>query len=227
MELPSILIVDDEPGIRDLLTDALSLAGYQTSAATDGIAATSMLRTNSVDLVIADVNMPHLDGYHFLERLRANGDTTPVLFLTARTDNSDVAQGLKLGADDYVTKPFRLEELLLRVAAILRRTRPIPQSKLLEVGPIVLDMERHEVTFNREIVELSPTEFLLLQTLMERAGKVVSKRSLLDLVWNLPFDTSTNVVDTYISYLRKKLHRDNFEGILTVRGIGFKLTGEQ
>jgi two-component system, OmpR family, response regulator len=227
MELPSILIVDDEPGIRDLLTDALSLAGYRTLTAPDGMAATFVLRTNSVDLVIADVNMPHLDGYHFLERLRASGDTTPVLFLTARTDNSDVAQGLKLGADDYVTKPFRLEELLLRVAAILRRTRPIAQTILLEVGPIVLDMERHEVTFNRELVELSPTEFLLLQTLMERAGKVVSKRSLLDLVWNLPFDTSTNVVDTYISYLRKKLHRDNFEGIMTVRGIGFKLTGEQ
>ena len=119
MESPSILIVEDEAGIRDLLTDALGLAGYSTAVAPDGMAASIMMRTNSVDLIIADINMPHLNGYEFLNRLRANGDMTPVLFLTARDDNSDVAQGLRLGADDYVTKPFRLEELLLRVAAIL------------------------------------------------------------------------------------------------------------
>jgi len=227
MESPSVLIVDDEAGIRDLLTDALGLAGYKTSTAPDGMAASIMLRSAPVDLVIADINMPHLNGYDFLDRLRSSGDMTPVLFLTARDDNSDVSQGLRLGADDYVTKPFRLEELLLRVAAILRRTRQADKLNHLEAGPIVLDIEQHRVTFNGELVELSPTEFLLLQTLMERAGKVVSKRSLLDLVWNLPFDTSTNVVDTYISYLRKKLHRDGYEGIITVRGIGFKLSGEQ
>ena len=227
MESPSILIVDDEAGIRDLLTDALGLAGYRTAIAPDGMAASIMLRTAPVDLVIADINMPHLNGYEFLDRLRTSGDMTPVLFLTARDDNSDVSQGLRLGADDYVTKPFRLEELLLRIAAILRRTLQTEKLNHLEVGPIGLDIDQHKVTFNGEMVELSPTEFLLLQTLMERVGKVVSKRSLLDLVWNLPFDTSTNVVDTYISYLRKKLHRDGYEGIMTVRGIGFKLSGEQ
>jgi two-component system OmpR family response regulator len=227
MESPSILIVDDEAGIRDLLTDALGLAGYKTATAPDGMAASIMLHTAPVDLVIADINMPHLDGYTFLDRLRASGDMTPVLFLTARDDNSDVSQGLRLGADDYVTKPFRLEELLLRVAAILRRTLQTEKLNHLEVGPIGMDIDQHTVTFNGEPVELSPTEFLLLKTLMERAGKVVSKRSLLDLVWNLPFDTSTNVVDTYISYLRKKLHHDGYEGIITVRGIGFKLSGEQ
>jgi two-component system OmpR family response regulator len=227
MESPSILIVDDEAGIRDLLTDALGLAGYNTAIAPDGMAASIMLRTSPVDLVIADINMPHLNGYDFLDRLRSSGDMTPVLFLTARDENSDVSQGLRLGADDYVTKPFRLEELLLRVAAILRRTRQTEKLNHIEVGPIVLDIDQHRVTFNGEAIELSPTEFLLLQTLMERTGKVVSKRSLLDLVWNLPFDTSTNVVDTYISYLRKKLHRDGYEGIITVRGIGFKLSGEQ
>ena len=227
MESPSILIVDDEVGIRDLLTDALSLAGYRTLTAADGMAASIMLHNTPVDLIIADINMPHLNGYDFLDRLRARQDMTPVLFLTARDDNSDVSRGLRLGADDYVTKPFRLEELLLRVAAILRRTRNPQKVNRLEVGPIVLDADEHVVTFNGESVILSPTEFLLLQTLMERAGKVVSKRSLLDLVWNLPFDTSTNVVDTYISYLRKKLHRDSFEGIMTVRGIGFKISGEQ
>jgi len=227
MESPSILIVDDEAGIRDLLTDALGLAGYKTAIAPDGMAASIMLRTAPVDLVIADINMPHLNGYDFLDRLRASGDMTPVLFLTARDENSDVSQGLRLGADDYVTKPFRLEELLLRVAAILRRTRQTEKLNHILVGPLVLDIDQHQVTFNGDAVELSPTEFLLLQTLMERTGKVVSKRSLLDLVWNLPFDTSTNVVDTYISYLRKKLHRDGYEGIMTVRGIGFKLTGDQ
>jgi len=227
VESPSILIVDDEVGIRDLLTDALSLAGYRTLTAADGMAASIMLHNTPVDLIIADINMPHLNGYDFLDRLRARQDMTPVLFLTARDDNSDVSRGLRLGADDYVTNPFRLEELLLRVAAILRRTRNPQKVNRLEVGPIVLDADEHVVTFNGESVILSPTEFLLLQTLMERAGKVVSKRSLLDLVWNLPFDTSTNVVDTYISYLRKKLHRDSFEGIMTVRGIGFKISGEQ
>jgi two-component system OmpR family response regulator len=227
VESPSILIVDDEVGIRDLLTDALGLAGYRTLTSADGMAASIMMHNTSVDLIIADINMPHLNGYDFLERLRASKDMTPVLFLTARDDNSDVAQGLRLGADDYVTKPFRLEELLLRVAAILRRTRTPEKLNRLEVGPIVLDADDHVVTLNGESVTLSPTEFLLLQTLMERAGKVVSKRSLLDLVWNLPFDTSTNVVDTYISYLRKKLHKDSFEGIMTVRGIGFKISGEQ
>ena len=227
MESPSILIVDDEAGIRDLLTDALGLAGYKTAIAPDGMAASIMLRTSPVDLVIADINMPHLNGYDFLDRLRSSGDMTPVLFLTARDENSDVSQGLRLGADDYVTKPFRLEELLLRVAAILRRTSQTEKLNHIEVGPIVLDIDQHRVTFNGDAIELSPTEFLLLHTLMERSGKVVSKRSLLDLVWNLPFDTSTNVVDTYISYLRKKLHRDGYEGIITVRGIGFKLSGEQ
>lgn len=227
MDSPSILIVDDEVGIRDLLTDALSLAGYRTLTAADGMAASIMLNNTTVDLILADINMPHLNGYDFLDRLRAGQDMTPVLFLTAQNDNSDVARGLRLGADDYVTKPFRLEELLLRVAAILRRTRNREKLNRLEVGPIVLDADEHLVTFNGESVILSPTEFLLLQTLMERVGKVVSKRSLLDLVWNLPFDTSTNVVDTYISYLRKKLHRDSFEGIITVRGIGFKISGEQ
>jgi len=227
MDSASILIVDDEAGIRDLLTDALGLAGYKTAIAPDGMAASIMLRTTSVDLVIADINMPHMNGYDFLNRLRASGDTTPVLFLTARDENTDVSQGLRLGADDYVTKPFRLEELLLRVAAILRRTRQAEKLNHIEVGPIRLEIDQHRVTFNGESIELSPTEFLLLQTLMERTGKVISKRSLLDLVWNLPFDTSTNVVDTYISYLRKKLHRDGYEGIMTVRGIGFKLSGEQ
>ena len=227
MESPSILIVDDEVGIRDLLTDALTLAGYRTLTGADGMAASIMLHNTSVDLIIADINMPHLNGYDFLDRLRARQDMTPVLFLTARDDNSDVSRGLRLGADDYVTKPFRLEELLLRVAAILRRTRKSEKLNRLHVGPIVVDADAHAVTFNGESVILSPTEFLLLQTLMEREGKVVSKRSLLDLVWNLPFDTSTNVVDTYISYLRKKLHRDGFEGIMTVRGIGFKISGEK
>lgn len=226
MEAASILIVDDEAGIRDLLTDALSLAGYQTFVASDGMAAQLQLQNRPVDLIIADVNMPHLDGYALLDRLRNRGDETPIIFLTARTDNSDVAQGLRLGADDYVTKPFRLEELLLRVAAILRRTRQSDETKQIVLGPIVLDVEQHRVTFNNDDVELSPTEFLLLQTLMERSGKVVSKRTLLDIVWNMPFDTSTNVVDTYISYLRKKLHRDGFDGIMTVRGVGFKIIGD-
>ncbi|MSV50078.1 MAG: response regulator, partial [Actinobacteria bacterium] len=182
------------------------------------------LRKSKVDLVIADVNMPHLDGYEMVSRMRDGGDQTPVIFLTARNDRADVSHGLKLGADDYVMKPFGLEELTLRVAAILRRTHGVsPLERKLHCGPISLDDEIHQVQFNGETIELSPTEYRLLHYLMERAGKVVTKETLLGAVWGIEFETNTSVVDTYISYLRKKLHRDGFEGIKTIRGFGFQM----
>jgi two-component system OmpR family response regulator len=148
--------------------------------------------------------------------------------LSARGDRADITRGLTLGADDYVTKPFGLEELVLRVRAILRRSQFIEEvPTVLSCGPITLDQESHKVTFNSEIVDLSPTEFRLLHVLLESKGRVLSKSFLLEEVWGINFETETTVVDTYISYLRKKLHKDGFEGIRTVRGVGFQLLLEK
>lgn len=228
MPSPTVLIVDDEEGVRELLCDALRIAGYTPLAAATGRAALSTLRERSVALVIADINMPQMTGFEMLSKMRALGNTTPVLLLSARGERHDVTEGLRLGADDYVSKPFGLEELLLRVNAILRRTRAAgDDSSIIASGPIRLDDDKHEVYFSGELVELSPTEFRLLKHMMLNEGKVVSKKALLASVWGMEFASSTAVVDTYISYLRRKLHRDGFEGLRTVRGVGYQLvTGE-
>ena len=169
-----------------------------------------------------------MDGFEFIEKIRSNGDQTPALMLSARADRADVTRGLTLGADDYVTKPFGLEELVLRIRAILRRSQFNESSSIsLSCGPIALDEASHQVSFNGEVVDLSPTEFRLLYVLLESKGRVLSKSVLLDEVWGINFETETTVVDTYISYLRKKLHRDGFEGIRTIRGVGFQLQAEK
>jgi two-component system OmpR family response regulator len=223
-----IMVIDDEAGVRELLADALKLAGFETVAAADAMVAQTMLRTVKPDLLIVDINMPMMDGFEFIERIRGNGDNTPALMLSARGDRADITRGLTLGADDYVTKPFGLEELVLRIRAILRRSQfTEAASTSLTVGPINLDEASHKVTFNDEFVDLSPTEFRLLHVLLESKGRVLSKSFLLDEVWGINFETETTVVDTYISYLRKKLHRDGFEGIRTVRGVGFQLQQEK
>jgi len=221
-----ILIVDDEPGVRDLLTDALSMSGYETVNAEDGLDALNQLRSAAVDLVIADINMPKLDGFGLIQHLRDRGDQTPVILLTARADRHDVTQGLRLGADDYLTKPFGLEELVLRVAAVLRRTMGGGHGSgggPLEVGRFLMRDDQHTVSYDGQDLELSPTEYRLLQYLLERPGRVVSKTTLLADVWGMDFSTSTSVVDTYVSYLRKKLQPVGFNGLNTVRGVGVKL----
>jgi two-component system OmpR family response regulator len=223
-----ILIIDDEAGVRELLADALKLAGFETLTAADAMVAQTILRTAKPDLLIVDINMPLMDGFEFIEKIRSNGDQTPALMLSARADRADVTRGLTLGADDYVTKPFGLEELVLRIRAILRRSQFNESSSIsLSCGPIALDEASHQVSFNGEVVDLSPTEFRLLYVLLESKGRVLSKSVLLDEVWGINFETETTVVDTYISYLRKKLHRDGFEGIRTIRGVGFQLQAEK
>ena len=218
------MVVDDETGVRELVCDALRIAGFETLQANDGMSALTALRTAKPDLLIIDINMPLMDGFDLVERLRAQNDLTPVLMLSARSDRADVTRGLSLGADDYVTKPFGLEELLLRVKAILRRTTKVSTtSTTLACGPITLNEETHQVTFNSDLVDLSPTEFRLLAILLENKGRVLSKSVLLGDVWGITFESETSVVDTYISYLRKKLHRDGFDGIKTIRGVGFQI----
>jgi two-component system OmpR family response regulator len=219
-----ILVVDDEEGVRDLLGDALRVAGYSVSAATDGMAALTALRNAVADLLVVDINMPVMDGFELLEQLRKKGDYTPALMLSARGEKADVTRGLRLGADDYVTKPFGLEELLLRVGAILRRTKAaVVENSVLRCGPLSLDEDQHKVFYSDQEVELSPTEFKLLQELMRNKGRVLTKSALLRDVWEIDFETETSVLDTYISYLRKKLNRDNLEFIRTVRGVGYQL----
>lgn len=218
----TIMIVDDEAGVRDLLCDALKIAGFETMSAPDGMSALTAIRSKKPDLFIIDINMPLMDGFELVERLRSTGDNTPALMLSARADRVDITRGLTLGADDYVTKPFGLEELLLRIKAILRRSQvSLEAATHLTCGPITLDEVSHTVSFNSDPVDLSPTEFKLLQVLMENKGRVLSKNLLLDEVWGITFESESTVADTYISYLRKKLHRDGFEGIKTVRGVGF------
>ena len=221
---PQIMVVDDEAGVRELVCDALRIAGFETLQANDGMSALTALRTAKPDLLIIDINMPLMDGFDLVERLRTQNDLTPVLMLSARIDRADITRGLSLGADDYVTKPFGLEELLLRVKAILRRTTKVSAtSTTLVCGPITLNEETHQVTFNADVVDLSPTEFRLLAILLENKGRVLTKSVLLDDVWGITFESETSVVDTYISYLRKKLHRDGFDGIKTIRGVGFQI----
>lgn len=220
-----ILVVDDEAGIRDMVCDALRMSNYNVHECSDAASAIEFLRHQTVDLLVTDINMPGMDGYEMLNHLRNLGNQTPAIMLTARQDKQDITKGFRIGADDYVTKPFGLEELLLRVQAVLRRTQASQtSSNILSCGPIVLNDDTHQVTLAGEPVDLSPTEFDLLRVLLESKGKVLSRSKLLDEVWDINFDTGSNVVDTYISYLRKKLHTDDFVGIRTVRGIGFQIT---
>ena len=223
MNQAQILVVDDDPGVRELVGDVLELEGYEVTIALDGLDALSHIRKRKFDLYVLDINMPKIDGLVLLEKVRAAGDSTPALLLSARREKDDVHTGFRTGADDYVTKPFSIEELALRVEAILRRTRNEQSANVVRCGPISIDLDQHLVKFEDSIIELSPTEYNLLQYLIERKNKVVRKDALLNAIWGIDFENNSTVVETYISYLRKKLHRDGFEGIKTVRGVGFQI----
>ena len=226
-ERPKVLVIDDEPGVRDLISEALSLSGINAESAADGLEALSFLRREKFDLLILDINMPKLDGLALLEKLRSEGASVPVLMLSARADKTDINQGLRIGADDYLTKPFSIEELVLRVKAIMRRSKgEVADVKVLTCGPISMDFSKYSVKFNDQAIDLSPTEFKLLEQLILNRGNVVTKETLLSEVWEIDFKSSSTVVDTYISYLRKKLHIDGFDGIKTVRGIGFQIVAD-
>ena len=222
MSKGKILVVDDEAAIRELISEVLIIAGFQVECALDGLDAINQIRRNNFDLILLDVNLPKIDGFAVLEKVRESAPTQPIIMMSARTDKDDVTHGLRLGADDYVRKPFSVEELVLRVENRLRRSDQ-KISEILSCGPITLNETKHVVTFNEKTIDLSPTEFNLLLVLLQNQKRVLTKEKLLDLVWGLNFETTTNVVDTYISYLRKKLHIEGFDGIKTVRGIGFKL----
>lgn len=224
---PLIMVVDDEPGVRELIGDALRVGGYDAIEAADGDEALEMLRHTRPTLLIVDVNMPEVDGFELVKRLRDRGQDTPVIMLSARGDRVDVTHGLSIGADDYVRKPFGLEELLLRVQAVLRRTQPNEDDHdVLQCGPIELDARVHRVKVHGNIVEMSPTEFRLLEYLITHQKRVVTRSELLRHVWSIDFDTDTSVVDTYISYLRRKVHVDGYAGLKTIRGVGFQIEAQ-
>ena len=224
---PKVLVIDDEPGVRELISESLRISEITAVQAADGLEALSLLRREKFDLLILDINMPKLDGLALLEKLRTEGMSVPVLMLSARADKTDINQGLRVGADDYLTKPFSIEELVLRVKAIMRRSKgEVTEVRVLNCGPISMDFSKYSVKFNDQLIDLSPTEFKLLEQLILNRGNVVTKETLLSEVWEIDFKSSSTVVDTYISYLRKKLHIDGFEGIKTVRGIGFQIVAD-
>jgi two-component system, OmpR family, response regulator len=219
-----LLVVDDEPNIVELLSASLRYAGFEVVTAMNGAEAVAAVDRHRPDLVVLDVMLPDVDGFVVLRRLRAGSHPLPVLFLTARDANEDKVTGLTLGGDDYVTKPFSLEEVIARIRAVLRRTRANADTGArLSVGDLDLDEDSHQVWRGGRDVQLSPTEFNLLRYLMINAGRVVSKSQILDHVWSYDFDGDANIVESYISYLRRKLHDGGDPLIHTVRGIGYVL----
>ncbi|WP_242910966.1 response regulator transcription factor [Actinomadura terrae] len=223
-----VLVVDDEANIRDLIEVALRFHGFATATAGTGAEALREVAERRPDLVLLDVMLPDLDGFEVCRRLRADGDQIPIIFLTARDTPSDTVRGLTLGGDDYVTKPFSIEALVARVRAVLRRTAPLTATApgddgVLRVGDLELDEAHWTVRRGGAHVDLSPTEFRLLAHLMRHAGKVLSRTQLLESVWGWEHHGNAQVVETYISYLRRKLDPLGTPVIHTQRGVGYAL----
>ncbi|MDA0635516.1 response regulator transcription factor [Nonomuraea sp. MCN248] len=223
-----VLVVDDEPNIRELLAEALMLNGFTVRTASSGWRALEAVTREKPDIVVLDVMLPDLDGFAVARRLRERGDSPMVLFLTARDAVSDRIAGLTAGGDDYVTKPFSLDEVVLRVRAILRRVRPPGERAddgVLRYADLELDEEAYQVRRAGRAIHLSPTEFSLLRYLMVNAERVVSKAQILDSVWDYDFDGDSRVVESYISYLRRKIDALGPPLIHTLRGVGYRLRG--
>ena len=216
-----ILVVDDEDGLADMVASALRFAGYGVSTENNGFDALRAIKDRTPDLVVLDVNMPEIDGFEVCRRIRRDGLQVPVIFLTARDDIDDLRTGFRQGGDDYLTKPFSLEELGLRIEALLRRARGTGDSARLAVGDLLLDERAHQVFRNDNEVTLSPTEFRLLRFLMLNRGRVMSKAQIVDHVWEYDFDGNYGIVETYVSYLRRKLDDADGSLIQTVRGVGY------
>ncbi|MCI0545040.1 MAG: response regulator transcription factor [Actinobacteria bacterium] len=216
-----ILVVDDEETLTDLVASALRFAGYEVETAGDGFGALRTIKGTPPDLVVLDVSMPGIDGFEVCRRIRRDGLQTPVIFLTARDDIDDIRTGFRQGGDDYLTKPFSLEELGLRIEALLRRSRRTTTSPRLTVGELTLDEEAHQVWLGAEEVSLSPTEFRLLHFLLINRGRVMSKAQIVEYVWEYDFDGNYGIVETYVSYLRRKLTDRQGKLIQTVRGVRY------
>ncbi len=221
-----LLVVDDEPNIRELLSTSLRFAGFDVVAAANGREALAAAETHNPDLAVLDVMLPDMDGFTVTRRLRAAGRHFPVVFLTARDDTDDKVTGLTVGGDDYVTKPFSLDEVVARIRAVLRRTHPLEDDDaVIRVDDLELDDDAHEVRRAGETIDLSPTEFKLLRYLMLNPNRVLSKAQILDHVWEYDFNGDASIVESYISYLRRKIDKnpDAVALIQTKRGVGYLL----
>lgn len=216
-----ILIAEDEPRFASFLEKGLRANGFTTTVAQDGNEAVEIADSSDFDLLILDLGLPAKDGWQVLEELRSRGEWLPIIILTARDRISDKVAGLEGGADDYLTKPFRFEELLARVRLRLR-DHYLPRGKeetILKVGNVAIDLHKHKVWVGDRLVELSTREFILLETFVRQSGRIMSREQLLSHVWGYDYDPGSNIVDVYVGYLRKKLGGDLIE---TVRGMGYR-----
>jgi two-component system OmpR family response regulator len=219
-----ILLVEDEEPIRDLVATALRFTGFTVETAVSGPEGLALARNDSWHLLVLDVNLPGLDGFALTRKLRDAGQDVPVIFLTARDDPADLREGFTGGGDDYLTKPFSLEELVLRIEAILRRGRGRANERArIMVGDLVLDDDAHRVWRAEREIDLSPTEYRLLRFLMMNAGRVLSRPQIIEHVWDYGYAIEPSGVETYISYLRRKLDDREARLIRTVRGVGYSL----
>ena len=218
-----VLVVDDEPNIRDLLTTSLRVNGYSVYAVGNGNDAVVAAEKGKPDIILLDVMLPDQSGFAVTKKLRSMGIDVPVLFLTARDETEDKVTGLTVGGDDYMTKPFSLDEIMARISAILRRTQKIETSdSVIEVGEISMNEDAHDVFVNGQLVEFSPTEYKLLRFLMSNANRVLTKSQILDHVWEYDFGGEMGIVESYVSYLRKKLDPLTSEPVIvTKRGVGY------
>lgn len=229
----TIVVVDDEPAIRDLLATSLKFSGFAVEMAATGSQAIETIEKIKPDLIVLDVMLPDIDGFTVTRRIRQEGIKAPILFLTARDDNQDKIMGLSVGGDDYVTKPFSLEEVVARIRAILRRTKEDEtETPVIRVADLEINTDSHDVTRGGQLIDLSPTQYKLLRYLMENEGRVVSKSQILNRVWEYDWGGDAAIVETYISSLRKKIDSIKITGsdgkkhsaeplIQTKRGIGY------
>ncbi|MFI7579189.1 response regulator transcription factor [Kocuria sp. M1N1S27] len=221
-----LLVVDDEPNILELLATSLRFAGFEVVTAANGRDALAKAESEDPDLAVLDVMLPDMDGFSVTRKLRASGRLFPILFLTAKDETEDKVMGLTVGGDDYVTKPFSLDEVVARIRAVLRRTQPAEEDdSRLRVDDLVLDDDAHEVFRGEREIDLSPTEFKLLRYLMLNPNRVLSKAQILDHVWEYDFNGDASIVESYISYLRRKIDNDPELPPLihTKRGVGYLL----
>jgi DNA-binding response OmpR family regulator len=218
-----ILLVEDEARVARFILKGLEEEGHVVDLARDGVEAVALAHVAEYDVIVLDVMLPAKSGFHVASELRAEGDVTPILMLTARDSREDIVHGLDVGADDYLTKPFDFEELLARVRALARRGRTIDQGTL-SFEDLELDRLQHQVRRAGSAVDLTPTEFNLLESLMRKPGQVVKRIELLDRVWGMSFDPGTNLIDVHVANLRKKLEEGGRDRVIfTVRGVGFRL----
>ena len=231
----TIVVVDDEPSIRELVSASLHFSGFDVKTASNGTEAIDVITQADPDLVVLDVMLPDIDGFTVTRRIRQQGVEAPVLFLTARDDTQDKVMGLTVGGDDYVTKPFSLEEVVARIRAILRRTKEqVEDDPVIRVADLEINEDSHDVTRHGVLVDLSPTEYKLLRYLMDNEGRVLSKAQILDHVWQYGWGGDAAIVESYISYLRKKIDGVTYTDdkgneqkvvpvIQTKRGIGYMI----